>query len=57
MITKKIKQQLKLTFNGIPKFHKNIDSYTFEQNEFFRDQLIYLQLVVIEMSKLLTYET
>ena len=52
-----IKQQSKLTFNGIHKSYENYDSYTFKQNEFLMDKLIYLSFSVLELSKLLMYET
>ena len=53
----KRKQQLKLTFNGIHKSSENSDSYTFKQNEVLLDKPIYLGFSVLEMSKLLMYET
>ena len=52
-----IKQQSKLTFNGIHKSHENCDSYTFKQNEVLMDKPIYLGFTVLELSKLLMYET
>ena len=52
-----IKQQSKLTFNGIHKSHENCDSYTFKENEAKMDKPIYLGLAVLELSKLLMYET
>ena len=52
-----IKQQSKLTFNGIHKSYENCDSYTFKQNEVLMDKPIYLGFSVIELSKLLMYET
>ena len=52
-----IKQQSKLTFNGIHKSYENCDSYTFEQNEVLIDKPIYLGFTVLELSKLLMYET
>ena len=51
------KQQSKLTFNGIHKSYKNCDSYTFKQNEVLMDKPIYLGFSVLELSKLLMYET
>ena len=52
-----IKQQSKLTFNGIHMTYGNYDSYTFEQNEVLMDQPIYLGFSVLELSKLFMYET
>ena len=50
-------QQSKLTFNGIHKAYENCDSYTFKQNEVLMDKPIYLGFSVLELSKLLMYET
>ena len=52
-----LKQQSKLTFNGIHKSYDNCDSYTFKQNEVRMDEPIYLGFSVLELSKLLMYET
>ena len=52
-----IKQQSKLTFNGIHNSFENCDSYTFKQNEVLMDKPIYLGFTVLELSKLLMYET
>ena len=52
-----IKQQSKLTFNGIHKSYENCDSYTFKQNEVFMDKPIYIGFSVLELSKLHMYET
>ena len=52
-----IKQQSKLTFNGIHKSYENCDSYTFKQNEVLMDKPIYLGFTVLELNKLLMYET
>ena len=52
-----IKQQSKLTFNGIYKSYENCDSYTFKQNEVLMEKPIYLGFTVLELSKLLLYET
>ena len=49
--------QSKLTFNGIHKSYENYDSYTFKQNEVLMDKPIYLGFSVVELSKLLMYET
>ena len=52
-----IKQQSKLTFNGIHKSYENCDSYTFKQNEVLMEKPIYLGFSVLEWSKFLMYET
>ena len=52
-----IKQQSKLTFNGIHKSYENCYSYTIRQNEVLMDKPIYLGFSVLELSKLLMYET
>ena len=52
-----IKQQSKLTFNGIHKSYENYDSYTFKQNEVLIDKPVYLGFSVLELSKLLLYES
>ena len=52
-----IRQQSKLTFNGILKSYENCDSYTFKENEVNMDKPIYLGFSVSELSKLLMYET
>ena len=48
-----IKQQSKLTFNGIHKSYKNCDSYTLKQNEIVMD----FGFAFLELSKLHLYET
>ena len=52
-----IKLQSKLTFNGIHKSYENCFIYTFKQNEVLMDKPIYLGFSVLELSKLLMYET
>ena len=56
-IDKIIKQQSKLTFNGIHKSYTNYDSYTFKQNEVLMDKPIYLGFAILELSDLIMYET
>ena len=51
------KQQSKLKFNGIHKSYGNCDSYSFTQNEIKMDESIFLGFAVLELSKLLMYET
>ena len=46
-----------MTFNGIHKSYNNCDSYTFKQNEVLMDKPIYLGFTLLELSKLLMYET
>ena len=52
-----IKQQSKLSFNGIHKSYENCDSYTFKEIEVLMDKPIYLGFSVLKLSKLLMYET
>ena len=52
-----LKQQSKLTFNSIHKSYENYNSYTFKQNEVLMNKPIYLGFSVLELSKLLMYET
>ena len=52
-----IEQQSKLTFTGIHKSYENGDSYSIRQNEVEMDKPIYLGFTVLELSKLLMYET
>ena len=56
-IRKIIKQQSKLTFNGIQKSYENYDSYTFKKNEVVMDKAIYVGFAILELSKLHMYET
>ena len=51
------KQQSKLTFNGIQKSYENFPCYTFKKNEVLMDKPIYIGFSVLELSKLLIYET
>ena len=53
----KSKQQSKLTFNGIHKFYKTYDSYTLKQSEFLMHEPIVLGFAILELSKLLMFET
>ena len=52
-----IKQHTKLTFSGIHKSYTTYDSYIFKKNEVLMDKPIYLGLTILELSKLLMYET
>ena len=52
-----IEQFSKPTFNRIHQSYTNYDSYTFKQNEVLLDEPIYLGFAVIELSKILMYET
>ena len=55
--TEIIKQQSKLTLNGIHKSYENCYSYRVKQNEVLMDKPIYLGFSVLELSKLHMYET
>ena len=46
-----------MTFTGIHKSYEKCDIYTFKQNEVVMDKPIYLGFAVLELSKILTYET
>ena len=52
-----LKQQRKLTFNGIHKNFNNCDSYLFKEHEILLDKPIYLGFAILELSKLHMYET
>ena len=56
-IKKIIKQQSKLSFNGIQKSYENYYSYTFKKNEVVMDKAIYVGFAILELSKLHMYET
>ena len=56
-IKKYIKQQSKLTINGIQKSYENYDSCTFKKNEVVMDKAIYVGFTILELSKLHMYET
>ena len=56
-IKKIIKQQSKLTFNGIQKTYENYYSFTFKKNEVVMDKAIFVGLSILESSKLHRYET
>ena len=52
-----IKQQSKLTFNGLHKSCENYYSYTFKQNQIVMDKVIYVGFAILELNKLHMYET
>ena len=52
-----LNKQAKLTFSGRHKTYTYYDSYTFKQHEILMDMKIYLGYVVLELSKLLMYES
>ena len=52
-----IKQQSKITFNGIHESYEKCDSYTFGQNEVVMYKATYVGFSVLELSKLHMYET
>ena len=52
-----IKQKSKLILSAIHKSYGNYDSYAFKQNEVLTNKSFYLGFSVLELSKLLMYET
>ena len=52
-----IKQQSKLTFNGIQKSYEIYYSYIIKRNEVVMDKAIYVGFAILEVSKLHMYET
>ena len=56
-IKKIIKQQSKLTFNGIPKSYEHYYSFTFKKNEVVMDKARYVGFAILELTKLHMYET
>ena len=49
--------QSRLDFDGIHKSYQDYDSYTFKSNVVKMEKPIYLGFTILELSKLLTYET
>ena len=52
-----LKYQSRLDFNGIHKSYQDYDSYTFKSNVVKMEKPIYLGFTILELSKLLMYET
>ena len=52
-----LRYQSRLDFDGIHKSYKDYDSYTFKKNVIKMEKPIYLGFVILELSKLLRYET
>ena len=52
-----LKYQSRLGFNGIHKSYQDYDSYTFKSNVVKMEKPIYLGFCILELSKLLMYET
>ena len=52
-----LRYQSRLDFNGIHKSYQDYDSYTFKSNVVKMEKPIYLGFVILELSKLLMYET
>ena len=56
-VKKIIKQQSKLTFNGIHKSYENCDSYTFKKNQVVIDKAIYFDFAILGLIQSHMYET
>ena len=52
-----LRYQSRLDFDGIHKSYKDYDSYTFKSNVIKMEKPIYLGFTILELSKLLMYET
>ena len=52
-----LKYQSRLDFNGIHKSYQDYDTYTFKSNVVKMEKPIYLGFSILELSKLLMYET
>ena len=52
-----MKQKSKLIFNGFQKLYETCESYSFKQKKVLMDEPVYLGFAVLELSKLLMYET
>ena len=52
-----LRYQSRLDFNGIHKSYQDYDSYTFKSNVVKMEKPIYLGFCILELSKLLMYET
>ena len=52
-----LRYQSRLNFDGIHKSYQDYDSYTFKTNLVKMEQPIYLGFTILELSKLLMYET
>ena len=55
--TKILGYQSRLYFDGIHKSYQDYDTYTFKKNVIKMEKPIYLRFVILELSKLLRYET
>ena len=54
---KNLRYQSRLDFDGIHKSYQDYDSYTFKTNVIKMEKPIYLGFVILNLSKLLMYET
>ena len=52
-----IKQQSKLSFNGIQNSYENFDNYTFKHSEVLMDKPIFFANTILKISKLHMFET
>ena len=56
-VKKILRYQSRLDFNGIHKSYQDYDTYTFKSNVVKMEKPIYLGFCILELSKLLMYET
>ena len=56
-VKKNLRYQSRLDFNGIHKSYQDYDTYTFKSNVVKMEKPIYLGFCILELSKLLMYET
>ena len=57
MKSKSLRYQSRLDLDGIHKSYQDYETYTFKKNVLRMEKPIYLGIVILELSKLLMYET